>query len=216
MVAATRASQTDGDEAAPFVDRARQLLALAHRWLRTAQPRLLLVGGLPGTGKSTLAQGLAADRPDVVLLRSDVVRKELAGLDPLTPAGSAIGTGLYDRATSSRVYAELARRAQIELAHGRTVIVDASFQQVGDRDLLRRAATAAHAPMTELRCVLDEDAAGGRILRRAAEGVDASDATPDVAAAMAVTFEPWPEATEIDTAGSPDDALAATRRAIRA
>ena len=73
---------------------ARQLLDLTFEHLSANAVTLVLVGGAPGTGKSTVAAELA-DRLGLVLLGSDRVRKELAGLDPATPAGSTYGTGIY-------------------------------------------------------------------------------------------------------------------------
>lgn len=71
-VACLRAGQGAADE----VQLARVFHALTLRHLQTARVRLVLVGGLPGTGKSTIAGGLS-DTRDWALLRSDVIRKDL-------------------------------------------------------------------------------------------------------------------------------------------
>ena len=70
-------------------------LELALRHLRDGAVRLALVGGLPATGKTTLG-GAIADRFGAVLLSSDRLRKELAGIDPETPVPADFGQGLYD------------------------------------------------------------------------------------------------------------------------
>src|SRR5205085_7844891 len=69
------------------------------------RPCLVLIGGLPGTGKSTLARDLAA-RAELDVVRSDEVRKELAGLlpDVTTPAESR--DEVYSQEWSERTYAE--------------------------------------------------------------------------------------------------------------
>jgi hypothetical protein len=95
-------------------DEARCLLDLAHRHLEEAAVRLVLVGGLPGTGKSTLARGLA-DARGWAVLRSDEVRKELTGLPAAVPASSAWGEGLYRPEMTAATYAELLRRASAAL-----------------------------------------------------------------------------------------------------
>jgi AAA domain-containing protein len=63
-------------------------------YLEVAAVRLALVGGLPGTGKTTLG-GALADRFGAVLISGDRVRKEIAGIDPLQPGPAAFGEGLY-------------------------------------------------------------------------------------------------------------------------
>src|SRR5262249_55631567 len=108
--------------------RARWLLALGALEAALQRPCLLLVGGLPGTGKSTLARGLA-EWAGFTVIRSDLVRKELAGVPAATAASgpSAFGQGIYTPEWTDRTYAECLRRAEAELFEGRRVLVDASF-----------------------------------------------------------------------------------------
>ena len=87
-------------------------LALAYRFLRPAPCRLIAIGGVSGTGKSTLAAGLAPElglRPGARVLRSDVHRKLLLGVDPETrlPASG------YSREVTDRVYDILRRKAAV-------------------------------------------------------------------------------------------------------
>ena len=89
---------------------AGELLDLALEHLRRGRVAMVLVGGAPGTGKTTTAEALGA-RHEWAVLRSDVVRKELAGLDPRAPAPDAIGAGLYSPAATRRTYDELLSRA---------------------------------------------------------------------------------------------------------
>jgi predicted kinase len=79
------------------------LLAQARRHLEASAVRLVVVGGLPGTGKSTLAAGLA-DALGATVIRSDEVRKELAGLRPDQPAPTAFGEGLYGPTAAAATY----------------------------------------------------------------------------------------------------------------
>ena len=76
--------------------------------LREGAVRLILIGGLPGTGKSTVG-GALADRLGAVLLRADRVRKELAGLDPSTPAPASYRAGIYRPEPTVATYATSAR-----------------------------------------------------------------------------------------------------------
>jgi hypothetical protein len=209
-VAAIRASQ--GGEGA--AEEAEGLLALAHRHLDAAVVRLVLVGGLPGTGKTTLALGLA-EALGATVLRSDEVRKELAGLPADEPAGAAFAEGIYKPEATADTYREVLRRAQVALVRGETVVVDASFSAEHWRALARAVGEATDAEVAELRCTLPPDVAAERILRRLAAGGDASDATPQVSVAMASLEHPWPTSTAVDTSTSPEVAVAAALAAIR-
>jgi aminoglycoside phosphotransferase family enzyme len=82
---------------------------LTLRHLRASTVRLILIGGPPATGKTTLA-GRVADRLGAVVLSSDHVRKELAGLDPVTSAAATYRQGIYAPTWTERTYAELTRR----------------------------------------------------------------------------------------------------------
>ncbi|HSL59250.1 MAG TPA: AAA family ATPase [Acidimicrobiales bacterium] len=169
-------------------------LAIAHA--EAARVRLVLVGGLPGRGKSTLAAGL--ERMGLgVTLSSDVVRKELAGLSPRTPAGAPLDEGLYGRTWTERTYAELLDRAEALLGAGTSVVLDASWASAAWR---RRAAAVARrttSELVELRCTCPTAVAEQRILDR--RPGDTSDATVSVARALAARAEPWPTATVLDT-----------------
>ncbi|WP_462166976.1 bifunctional aminoglycoside phosphotransferase/ATP-binding protein [Frankia sp. AiPs1] len=102
-----------GDQDAP--ERARRLLAVAHRHLRAGRVRLVVVGGLPGTGKTTLASRLAETGDGWVLLRSDIIRRELAG-DPTTentpPTATATPTPTPTTATATGAFGADTARAR--------------------------------------------------------------------------------------------------------
>jgi len=206
-----------GDEDAADLARRHAALTLDH--LRRARVRLVLVGGLPGTGKSTLAGELAGAGDGWVLLRSDVVRKELAGLPADAPAPAqrnpGLNAGIYAPAATEAVYAELLRRAGLALAHGENVLLDASWSAAGERAAAGRLADTAAADLVELRCATAPEVAAARIARRATGGRDASDATVAVHAAMAARADPWPTATVIHTAAPVAESVAAARRRLR-
>ncbi|OHV31571.1 hypothetical protein BCD49_31605 [Pseudofrankia sp. EUN1h] len=214
-VTCVRSGQGDGDAA----DLARRLAALTLDHLRRGRVRLVLVGGLPGTGKSTLAGQLAEAEDGWALLRSDVVRKELAGLPVDAPAPAELNpgmnAGIYAPAATEAVYAELLRRAGHALAHGENVLLDASWSSAAARAAAARLATAAAVDLVELRCVTAPEVAAARIARRAAGGRDASDATAAVHAAMAARADPWPTATVIHTTAPPTESAAMARRRLR-
>ncbi len=201
-VNAIRAGQGD-DEAAAH---ARRLLAMAERHLEAGRVRLVLVGGLPATGKTTLAHALAGRLP-MTVLRSDVTRKELAGIPPATHTPAAFGEGLYDSSNTAQTYETLLHRADIALRHGETVLLDASWTDPHWRTAARSVAARTHADLIELQCVAPAEVAYERMHRRLTTGDDASDATPEVVIAMARSLAEWPEATMIDTSADQADAV---------
>jgi aminoglycoside phosphotransferase family enzyme/predicted kinase len=187
---------------------ARSYLAQCQRHLLDGRVQLVVVGGLPGTGKSTLADALG-DELGWPVLRSDETRKELAGLDPGTHAPAAFGEGLYSPASTDATYATLLAHARTLLMHGVSVVIDATFSRTRWRDAARALADATDTDLTEVRCLLPPDVAAARLARRAADGYDPSDATPAIATAMASEFEPWPSATGVGTLPAVDDVLPA-------
>ncbi len=118
--------------------RGHWLLALSELVEPDRRPALVLVGGLPGTGKSTLAAALA-DEAGFQVISSDRVRKELAGLKPEAKASAGFENGLYAPEWTERTYTECLRRAREELFRGRRVIVDASFRDQERREAFLEA-----------------------------------------------------------------------------
>jgi uncharacterized protein len=171
-------------------------LAVAH--LRDGAVRLALVGGLPGTGKTTLG-GALADRFGAVLLSSDRVRKELAGIDPQTQAPAGFGEGLYDGEHTEATYAEMLRRAEALLVRGESVVLDASFTDARHRAAAERLAERTACRLVRLRCVATAATTGRRIATRVGS---ASDATAAIAEAMERTAHAWPEAVGVPTRGT--------------
>ena len=208
-VAAVRVHQGDRS-AAPL---AARLLDLAADNLRRGRVTCTLVGGLPGTGKSTVAHALGPTL-DAVVISADEVRKELAGLPHSARAASPYGTGIYDAAHTEATYAELVHRAHALLEQGTSVVLDASWSRRAHRDAATEVATVTASEIRELRCVAPIDVAHERIAQRARSGSSTSDATAAVARAMAATAEPWPEAHDLDTDAPLFVVSAAARRAL--
>lgn len=208
-VAAVRAEQGDDDAAV----RAGSLLALTRAHLERGRVRLVLVGGGPGTGKSTLAASLGASL-DAVVLRSDEVRKEHSGLPSLQPAPAPFGEGIYTEAVTSATYEVLLERATTALGMGESVIIDATWLNAALRARARVVAARTCADLDELCCVAPFETMVRRLEERAATQRDASDASPGIARKLLAAAQHWPEAIEIDTSGSQIEVLQSALRLI--
>lgn len=192
-------------------DEARRLLGIARDHLRAGAATLVLVGGPPGSGKTTLATGLA-ERAGFACVSSDRVRKELAGLSPDEDAAAAYGEGIYTPDWTRRTYDELLARAERLLALGESVTLDASWADADHRRDAAETSRRVSAGLVELRCTAPA-ATGRERVRTRDFGV--SDAGEEIAETVAAREQPWPEATPIDTGGplrrSVDRAVAAVR-----
>jgi aminoglycoside phosphotransferase family enzyme/predicted kinase len=178
-VATLRAGQTAGVEQAAALADARTLLAFAMTLSRPLPLRLDITHGLSGSGKTTLSQ-TRMQTPGAIRLRSDVERKRLAGLDALARSDSGVGQDLYTTNATRRTYAHLAQLTGDLLDAGWPVIVDATFTARWQRDLLREQAQSRGVPFHILDCQVPVDILRERIVRRARDGQDASEAGLEV------------------------------------
>jgi len=151
--------------------RAHWLLALGELESPNRRPCLALVGGLPGTGKSTLAHGLA-EQAGFSLIRSDVVRKELAGVAD-SEGAAAFGEGIYSSDWTERTYAECLRRAEALLFEGKRVLVDASFREEKTRGAFLEAAAGWGVPAVFLLCRAGAETVRARLRARRNDVSDA-------------------------------------------
>ncbi|MDN0199138.1 bifunctional aminoglycoside phosphotransferase/ATP-binding protein [Streptomyces sp. S.PNR 29] len=190
---------------------ARRLVSTALRHLRTSSVSLTLVGGLPGSGKSTLS-GALADRLGVTLLSSDRIRKELAGIPAEQSAAADYGEGLYTPEWTARTYATLLDRAAALLSSGESVVLDATWSDAAHREAALRVADGTSSDLVALHCHAPSEVSAARLSTRAP---GPSDAGPAVAAAMAAREPPWPESVAVDTSGPLESAVARALAAVR-
>lgn len=203
-VACLRHEQGDPQAA----EQARTLLRMSARHLVDGRVVLAMVGGLPGTGKSTLAAGIAGAR-GWTRLRSDEIRHQLADPGTGEQPAAAYARGIHSPEATERTYVELLRQAQRLLEAGESVVLDASWTDRRWRALAERRAALTHSDLVQLECRAPAVVAADRITARAGRGDDVSDATVEVAERMGEVAHPWPGATTIDTAGPAAEALRA-------
>ena len=183
-VACLRSAQSDA-----VVDSAPDLQALSLKHLRSARSALVLVGGLPGTGKSTLAAGLAGET-GWVLVRSDEVRHR---------HHRSLGRDRYAAESRAAVYEELLSSAREHLAEGESVVLDASWISAGERAMAAQVAEQTGNELLSICCTCDDSIGADRISQRLARGDDVSEATIAVRDLMERGMDPWPSAVVIDT-----------------
>jgi aminoglycoside phosphotransferase family enzyme/predicted kinase len=195
--------QRDQQRAAELQEMAREYLAMAERLLHPPPPCLVAVGGFSGSGKSTLALALAPGVgavPGAVVLRSDEVRKRLAGISP----GDHLGPDGYTTAMSQRVYTALAARAAEIVRGGHSAIVDAVLARPDDRLALERVAADAGVPFAGIWLDAPDAMLMNRVRHRRE---DASDADVQVVRRQLSEGAGAVEWTRLDASCSPDALL---------
>lgn len=157
-------------------DEALAYFRAAASFLAPIAPFLIGIGGLSGTGKTSLAKELAPEigaAPGALHLRSDVERKRLFAVAET----ARLPLESYRPEISAKVYARLNELAIVGLEAGRVVILDATFQQQSERDAIAEVAGKAHVPFAGIWL----DGPVELLMRRVADRVgDASDATPAI------------------------------------
>jgi uncharacterized protein len=179
---------------------AASLLGLAGNYASgPTRPTLVMVGGLMGTGKSTLAQTLQHEL-GWALFSSDTVRKCLAHLDPAQPQADAFGQELYSPERTAWTYRALCEEASRAFSHGRSVLLDASFIRRADRQAIANEAAAHGTTIVFVECVCPREIVLKRLTHRwkarlegsqpiAKEASCASDGRPDLYDAQSAVWE---------------------------
>lgn len=198
-VAAIRTQQQGGPEDTAV----EELLDLVQRHLDDAQVRVVLLGGLPGSGKTSVATALSGRLP-ATHVSSDRIRAELGGS---TSAGCGFDRGRYAPAVTEWIYAEMLRRAARATSMGEHVVLDASWSSGAHRMAARRMAADAGAVLVELRADVDDSIAAVRIENRA-RVPGGSEATVAVRDQMRRGFDPWIGAAVLDTNRPFDEVVA--------
>lgn len=181
---------------------ARGYLAAARHYLAPVQPVLVAVGGVSGTGKSSLARALApalGRLPGALVLRSDALRKAMHDV----PADQRLPAEAYGPQSSEAVYRQMRQDATEALAAGHSVIMDAVHARPDERDALAALATACGVPFHGFWL----DAPDALLRQRLAERRgDVSDADSSVLEQQR-TYDPGPVDWQVLDAGAGLDAM---------
>jgi uncharacterized protein len=170
----TKYEQSSSDQSA--AKEANSYFDLALEFLKPARPSLIAIGGKSGTGKSALARDaaeLVGPLPGAVILRSDIIRKDLFGVDPL----ASLPEPAYAPEVTECVYRTLNERARQIVDQGYSAIIDAAFLKEAERNDLSAEAARIGA---DFRPVFLSADLGVRLDRVASRRHDASDATRQV------------------------------------
>jgi aminoglycoside phosphotransferase family enzyme/predicted kinase len=213
----------DGDALARERARAQRearryfMLALSAGRRSALAPSVTAVGGLIGSGKSTVAEALAT-RLSAPVVCADRTRKQMLGVVPEARVDAGTFSGAYDVHFTNDVYEEVFRRAGCVLASGRPVILDASFRSGELRAKARALAKRFEVPFRFVECRAPLESLRARLREReTVSGV--SDARVGLLDDFAAKFE---KVTELDaaehlvveTSGTPSETLATLERSI--
>jgi uncharacterized protein len=199
---------------------ARNFFSAAYRYAKAGSPALIVICGLPGTGKSTIAAALA-ERSGLAVFNSDLIRKRIAGIAPTERAGAGWRQGIYSEDFTAATYDALAEEATKALRAGNGVIADATYRDNAQRMRLRNLACLAGVPIVFAECALSDGQARQRLAARAQRPDTVSDATWETYLQHKVAFAPFgPEFADchlrVDGSADPTDSACEIERFIAA
>jgi predicted kinase len=148
----------------------------------------MITTGLMGTGKTTLAKSVARKTGDV-MISSDVVRKQLAGIPQTERKYDGFQSGIYSLEFTRKTYDTMFGMAFRLLANGQNVIIDASFKKRDERLTARQMAAKADADFVMIECVLNDEEIKRRLVKRSASGTSVSDGRLEILGEQKADFD---------------------------
>eukprot|EP00903_Cladosiphon_okamuranus_P001044 g1042.t1 len=197
IAASSALAQSDLAQRHAQQEQAKAYFRYALAFLEPSRPTLLAIGGLSGTGKTTLAYALAPDlgrAPGARVLRTDVMRKRLLNISETEKAPPEA----YTLEASQRVYQALDDTIQAVLAAGHSAIFDAVFAAEGEREHIAKVAARVEAKFSGLWLTARTEVLKARINARTGDASDATEKVVDIQLGYDTGNMTW---TEID-AGS--------------
>lgn len=189
---------------------AEKYLDLALSYLDAVPPRLVAVGGLSGSGKSRLAREIASSlglAPGARVVRTDVIRKRLAGVHP----NETLGPSGYTAQMTEATYVAFAEQTRASLTAGQSVVMDAVFAKADQRAAAANLAASLGVPFTGMWVDAPEDV---RVRRVEGRGRNVSDATAEVARQQSAYDLGTIDWQIVDSAGDKSATVAAANRIL--
>ncbi len=208
--ATTAGTIEDPERAGRLAHEARGYLHAALAYLAPPPPRLVAVGGLSGSGKSRMGRELApfvGSAPGARVVRTDVTRKRLAGVHPLT----RLPADAYSADMTERTYDAFYEEILATLKAGHTVIADAVFANPGQRAAIARVATQAGTPFTGMWLESPPDVMESRAANRKAGASDADARVVRMQLGYDLGEISWPR---VDSSGPRDETLKLGRKLL--
>lgn len=214
-VASIRSEQGAGQKADVALQEARRYLSLADHYASgLGKPLLLVVRGLMGTGKSTLAE-LLSESLGAELVQTDVLRRTVFQTNNRTVD---YGEGIYHARNRDRVYEEMFSRTDAALHEGVSVVLDGTFLTCRLRERAASLAAKHRVRFLIVNCHCRDAVVRRRITRRLAHGESASDARPELLDKQRNEEEPvrsdQPQCA-VDTTNDPQRLLQTVLRHLR-
>jgi aminoglycoside phosphotransferase family enzyme/predicted kinase len=185
-----RRCQVVESERSDFGESGKAYLAYARRVAQPSRPRLYVMHGLSGSGKSTVAMQIVS-RAGAIRVRSDWIRKRLMGHDdPHEKTSVEDLAKTYSTEISRATYAHLLAIAEEVLSAGFSVVADATFLKQTWREQF-----LAMARKKEVECRIVSCQASEQVLakRLASRGADPSDATIETVRLQMQEVDAWTE-----------------------
>ncbi|MEI9901755.1 MAG: AAA family ATPase [Hyphomicrobium sp.] len=212
VVAMARTEQLEPEAQSELKAEIHRNALLADTYLAPPPPLLIAVGGLSGTGKSTLAALLAphvGQAPGALHVRSDVERKRLFGV----PETQRLDRQHYRIGTAQRVYSIVEDKARRALAAGHAVIVDAVFANEEERTNVEAIARDSGCSFVGLWLKAPAETLIARVEHRRGDASDADRRVVREQLGYGLGAIHW---HEIDASGTTEQSLAEARRVLAA
>ena len=175
--------QVDADDKQEAKKVASNYYRQAYQYTQNKSGSLTLMSGLSGSGKSTVARTIAQSK-NAIQIRSDAVRKHLAGL-ALDESGT---DEIYSEEMSQKTYDRLLELGIMLAEAGYNIILDAKYDRVALRQSVIGRAKDKNIPLTIVHCTAPLSVLGDRLKQRQN---DVSDATADLLTAQQANAEPF-------------------------
>ncbi|MEK6776308.1 MAG: AAA family ATPase [bacterium] len=156
------------------------------------RPYLMIMTGLTGTGKTTVAEPLSREM-DAALFQSDRIRKELADIPVEEHRFESFDQGIYSAEFTRRTYQALMHKAEEALKNQQSVIMDATFLKKEDRVQAYRIAEQIGVPFFVIEVTCPEQEVERRLSLRLQQAGVSSDGRWEIYQAQKQTAEPVTE-----------------------